>query len=237
MLAHASPLVKNVLLRYHASMSEIELLLTVSVCARVRVRAYGNNVQALGGKHKVGKMSVSAAASTAVRRVSVAPSLFALTGGKVSMIQALQDEQPLVVHESFSVGLERHHEKTHGRTEAADAATTEYVPFESLANSLAAGILETAREARTGATTAQPRVTKRQQQRELGAAFVEKMSIPKYLPCTRAINESEALRSVFVVDDKEPRKARFAWYNPNDTMVPSGWLSDGLLADIRFYFK
>lgn len=183
-------------------------------------------------------MSVSAAASTAARRASIAPSLFALTGGRVSMVDALQDEQPLVVRESFSAGV-GHRGPAPGAAEAPRqaAAAAEYVPFEGLADSLAAGIIATSREARAGATTAQPRPTRRQQQRALGSALGEKVAIPRYLPCTRAINESAALRSVFVVEDDAPRRARFAWYNPNDTMVPSNWLRDGLLADISFYFS
>lgn len=30
-------------------------------------------------------------------------------------------------------------------------------------------------------------------------------------------------------------KPRMAWYNPNDGMIPSGWLTEGLLADLAYY--
>lgn len=53
------------------------------------------------------------------------------------------------------------------------------------------------------------------------------------LPCR--LRNSKELRESFVCDANTIYKPRMAWYNPNDGMVPSGWLTEGLLADLAYY--
>jgi hypothetical protein len=52
--------------------------------------------------------------------------------------------------------------------------------------------------------------------------------------CCRIRNSPE-FRESFVCDAKTIYKPRMAWYNPNDGMVPSGWFTEGLLADLAYY--
>ena len=63
-----------------------------------------------------------------------------------------------------------------------------------------------------------------------------------YQPCIACspaqvcrVRNSEQLRESFVCDQSTRYKPRMAWYNPNDGMVPSGWLTEGLLADMAYY--
>lgn len=44
-----------------------------------------------------------------------------------------------------------------------------------------------------------------------------------------------ALRSSFVCDKTTAMRPRMSWYNPNDGMVPSKWLTEGFLADMAYY--
>ena len=56
------------------------------------------------------------------------------------------------------------------------------------------------------------------------------------LPITTLFARTDAFKDTFVVDDdKSKRRTRLSWYDPNDGMVPKNWLSDGLLADLRWY--
>lgn len=62
------------------------------------------------------------------------------------------------------------------------------------------------------------------------------MPVPRFLPFTSVFARTDAFKSTFVVDDdKSKRKTRLSWYNPQDGMVPSNWLKDGLLADMKWY--
>ena len=49
------------------------------------------------------------------------------------------------------------------------------------------------------------------------------------------IRNNASLRESFVVEVGSTVKPRMAWYNPNDGMIPSGWLTEGLLADLAYY--
>jgi hypothetical protein len=61
------------------------------------------------------------------------------------------------------------------------------------------------------------------------------MPVPRFLPFTSVFARTDAFKSTFVVDDdKSKRKTRLSWYNPQDGMVPSNWLKDGLLADMKW---
>lgn len=59
--------------------------------------------------------------------------------------------------------------------------------------------------------------------------------IPHVLPITRWVRDSKSLRESFICTPETRYKPRMAWYNPNDGMVPSGWLTEGLLADLAYY--
>lgn len=60
--------------------------------------------------------------------------------------------------------------------------------------------------------------------------------VPTFLPFTRWAASSPAIQSTLVAEDVATRpKARLSWYHPDDTMVPRGWFTGGLLADLAYY--
>lgn len=147
----------------------------------------------------------------------------------------------MAAEEKYRDGQERQLYCVNGdRREHADmvAASPTMSLVDNVAGALAAPIVTAARQQRAGSTSVQPRLTKRKQrEQQFGGFSREATQIPRWLPCTRAINNSDTLRSIFVVDEDAKRRARFSWYSPHDGMVPSGWLTNGLLADIRFYYS
>ena len=61
--------------------------------------------------------------------------------------------------------------------------------------------------------------------------------IPHAFPITRWARDSEFIRNVLVIDEKKRVKPRLSWYDPYDTTwVPSGWFSEGVMADMNYYF-
>ena len=167
----------------------------------------------------------------------ITPSLSSLVSSMPRNRDTMHDEY--ISSSSPSIVVERDAKNASVRRETTTPSTTqqeEYVPFESVARRLSESIVSCTREHRTSDTTSRPRMSRKQQQQAAHGAFSKQMHIPKFLPCTHYINNNETIRKVFVVDDDDPRKARFSWYDPRDTMVPRGWLTQGLLADINFYF-
>eukprot|EP00854_Cymbomonas_tetramitiformis_P012615 gene12615-14911_t len=68
-----------------------------------------------------------------------------------------------------------------------------------------------------------------------GSLFVP--NVPHVLPVTRIIRDNQFIREVLIYDDSAPQvKPRLSWYHPDDTMVPRGWFSEGLVADYTYYF-
>eukprot|EP00892_Ulva_mutabilis_P010339 jgi/Ulvmu1/7678/UM038_0109.1 len=63
----------------------------------------------------------------------------------------------------------------------------------------------------------------------------EPPEVPHVLPFTRWMRDSKEIRESFICTPETRYKPRLAWYNPNDGMVPSGWLTEGLLADMAYY--
>eukprot|EP01025_Chloroclados_australasicus_P063024 TRINITY_DN830_c0_g1_i7.p2 TRINITY_DN830_c0_g1~~TRINITY_DN830_c0_g1_i7.p2 ORF type:complete len:273 (-),score=25.96 TRINITY_DN830_c0_g1_i7:381-1199(-) len=63
----------------------------------------------------------------------------------------------------------------------------------------------------------------------------EPPKVPHMLPFTSWFRNNEAMRQSFVCNKDTRCKPRLSWYNPNDGMVPSGWLTEGLLADLAYY--
>lgn len=62
-------------------------------------------------------------------------------------------------------------------------------------------------------------------------------SIPHVLPVTRLFMENETIRDVLIFDETKRQKPRLSWYNPYDTTwAPTDWFSDGLMADMKYYF-
>eukprot|EP00884_Botryococcus_braunii_P018807 jgi/Botrbrau1/560/Bobra.0010s0029.1 len=65
---------------------------------------------------------------------------------------------------------------------------------------------------------------------------IEVPTIAHVLPFTRWAANSKVIRSTFIAEDAKSRpKARLSWYHPDDTMVPRGWFTGGLLADLKYY--
>lgn len=62
-------------------------------------------------------------------------------------------------------------------------------------------------------------------------------NLPRLLCLSRAAAASPLLRDLLVVRDGAPAiKPRLSWYNPFDTTwFPTGWLEDGLVADLNYY--
>lgn len=61
--------------------------------------------------------------------------------------------------------------------------------------------------------------------------------IPFILPVTKVLRDNEFVRSVLIVDESKPVKPRLSWYDPdNNSWVPKGWFTDGVIADLRYYF-
>merc|ERR1712072_1158778 len=54
-------------------------------------------------------------------------------------------------------------------------------------------------------------------------------------PLTAQFVRHDRVRDTFVVSKDTPLRTRLSWYNPQDGMVPSNWLKDGLLADLEWY--
>lgn len=62
-------------------------------------------------------------------------------------------------------------------------------------------------------------------------------SIPHVLPVTRMVRDNDKIRDVLVFDEKKRMKPRLSWYDPYDTTwVPNGWFTDGIRADMDYYF-
>jgi len=62
-------------------------------------------------------------------------------------------------------------------------------------------------------------------------------SIPHLLPVTRWATENAYVRDLLVFDETKRQKPRLSWYNPYDTTwAPTDWFSDGLMADMKYYF-
>ncbi len=59
--------------------------------------------------------------------------------------------------------------------------------------------------------------------------------LPAFLPFSAWAARSPAFQATLVADAGGPKRARLSWYHPDDTMVPRGWLKDGLLADMAHY--
>ena len=64
---------------------------------------------------------------------------------------------------------------------------------------------------------------------------MEPPSIPHFLPLTRWASHNKQIRETLVVDEDNRSRVRLSWYHPDDTMVPRGWFSKGLLEDIKYY--
>jgi hypothetical protein len=68
------------------------------------------------------------------------------------------------------------------------------------------------------------------------AAQPAAITVPHLLPFTRWAAQSETFKATFVVEGPDAhKKARLSWYHPDDTMVPRGWFSQGLMADLKYY--
>ncbi len=63
--------------------------------------------------------------------------------------------------------------------------------------------------------------------------------IPIFLCATRFVRDSDFVRSVLIYDERAPRKKpRLSWYDPqDDSWIPQGWYTEGLKADLKFYFN
>jgi hypothetical protein len=61
--------------------------------------------------------------------------------------------------------------------------------------------------------------------------------VPHVLPVTRWARDNAFIREVLIYDEKKRQKPRLSWYDPYDTTwVPNGWFSDGVMADMKYYF-
>ena len=61
--------------------------------------------------------------------------------------------------------------------------------------------------------------------------------VPHVLPVTRWACDNAFIREVLIYDEKKRQKPRLSWYDPYDTTwVPNGWFSDGVMADMKYYF-
>lgn len=76
---------------------------------------------------------------------------------------------------------------------------------------------------------------RRVEARNKNAAVFEPPSIPHFLPVTKWMAKSQAVRETLVVDEGNKRKARLSWYHPDDTMVPRDWFRGGLWEDLKYY--
>lgn len=76
---------------------------------------------------------------------------------------------------------------------------------------------------------------RRMEARNKNAAVFEPPSIPHFLPLTKWMAKSQAVRETLVVDQANRQKARLSWYHPDDTMVPRDWFRGGLWEDLKYY--
>ena len=61
--------------------------------------------------------------------------------------------------------------------------------------------------------------------------------LPVFLPVSRWARDNDFIRSVLIIDETKRTKPRLSWYDPYDTTwVPTGWFSDGVMADMTYYF-
>ena len=81
------------------------------------------------------------------------------------------------------------------------------------------------------------RVAERMRTLHEPVAPYEAPKVPHFLPVSHTIARSKSLQSWLVVDDAaQKRTARLSWYDPaTSSIVPRGWLTDGLLGDFRHY--
>lgn len=63
-------------------------------------------------------------------------------------------------------------------------------------------------------------------------------NVPHILPITKWASHNETLRDVLVFEEEKRIKPRLSWYDPYDTTwVPNGWFTDGIKADLNYYFS
>lgn len=61
--------------------------------------------------------------------------------------------------------------------------------------------------------------------------------VPAICPVAKMARDNETVREVLVYNSEKPAvKPRMSWYHPDDTMVPRGWFSDGIMADLKYYY-
>ncbi|KAL6776317.1 hypothetical protein ACKKBG_A20650 [Auxenochlorella protothecoides x Auxenochlorella symbiontica] len=106
----------------------------------------------------------------------------------------------------------------------------EGVPFRGLADKLGEMMMPSVEAMRE-----QQRMSATQLRLAAEAAEVMVPAVPHLLPITRWAANNERIRATFVDDKATRKKARLSWYHPDDTMVPRGWFTQGLLADLKYY--
>lgn len=63
-------------------------------------------------------------------------------------------------------------------------------------------------------------------------------SVPHIFPVARLASNNAFIRDVLVFDEAKRIKPRLSWYDPYDTTwVPSGWFTEGIRADMDYYFN
>ena len=59
-----------------------------------------------------------------------------------------------------------------------------------------------------------------------------------YIFVRRDSYDSDFVRSVLIYDESPRKKPRLSWYDPqDDSWIPQGWYTEGLKADLKFYFN
>jgi len=63
--------------------------------------------------------------------------------------------------------------------------------------------------------------------------------VPAMCPMAKLARDNETVREVLVYDEEKQKnvKPRLSWYHPDDTMVPRGWFSEGIMADLKYYYS
>ena len=60
--------------------------------------------------------------------------------------------------------------------------------------------------------------------------------LPRILKLSRKVRDSEYVRSILIVNEKNRLKPLFSWYNPNEpTWIPQGWTQE-TKRSLEYYF-
>ena len=151
-----------------------------------------------------------------------------------SKIPSVREEVVFNFGASFRTYMKKNEEirlnVTQKKSRSADPF--EGIPFRGLAEYLGGSYMEALEESRKQQQNAQ----KSQEATAEATLSSETPVVPHFLPITSMFAKTQAFKSTFVVDDdKSKRRTRLSWYNPQDGMVPSNWLKDGLMADLQWY--